>query len=66
MPDAPEVEEEKAQDITADKASTDGAAGNETAVSVQGGRRRGRRKVTKKKTVKDEDGYLGIPLYLAP
>ena len=28
-------------------------------VSVSGGRRRGRRRVTKKKTIKDEEGYLG-------
>jgi len=30
----------------------------EPAVTVQGGRRRGRRQVKKKKTVKDEEGYL--------
>lgn len=28
-------------------------------VTVQGGRRRGRRQVMKKRTVKDEEGYLG-------
>lgn len=28
-------------------------------VTVQGGRRRGRRQVMKKKTIKDEEGYLG-------
>ena len=28
-------------------------------VTVSGGKRRGRRKVMKKKTYKDEDGYLG-------
>ena len=27
---------------------------------VNGGRRRGRRKVMKKKTIKDEEGYLGL------
>ena len=27
---------------------------------VNGGRRRGRRKVLKKKTIKDEEGYLGL------
>ena len=27
--------------------------------SVQGGRRRGKRQVMKKKTVKDDEGYLG-------
>jgi DNA polymerase delta subunit 3 len=30
-------------------------------VSSSGGRRRGRRKVMKKKTIKDEEGYLGEP-----
>jgi DNA polymerase delta subunit 3 len=29
-------------------------------VTVENGRRRGRRRVTKKKTVKDEEGYLGV------
>jgi DNA polymerase delta subunit 3 len=28
-------------------------------VTVQGGRRRGKRKIMKKKTVKDDEGYLG-------
>lgn len=28
-------------------------------VTVQGGRRRGKRQVMKKKTLKDEEGYLG-------
>lgn len=28
-------------------------------VTVQGGRRRGKRQVMKKRTVKDEEGYLG-------
>lgn len=28
-------------------------------VTIQGGRRRGKRKITKKKTVKDDEGYLG-------
>lgn len=31
----------------------------EEAIQVTGGRRRGRRKVMKKKTIKDEEGYLG-------
>ncbi len=35
----------------------------EPPVVVSGGRRRGRRKVMKKKTIKDEEGYLG-PLEL--
>lgn len=32
----------------------------EPSVVVSAGRRRGRRKVTKKKTIKDEEGYLGL------
>ena len=36
----------------------------EPPVVVTGGRRRGRRKVMKKKTIKDEEGYLGS-LYAA-
>lgn len=35
-------------------------------VSVQGGRRRGKRQVMKKKTVKDEEGYLGPCIMLGP
>ena len=41
-------------------------ASPEPAVTVSGGRRRGRRKVMKKKTIKDEEGYLGLyPLIMA-
>ena len=38
----------------------------ETTVSVSNGRRRGRRKVMKKKMIKDEEGYLGMfpPTYI--
>ena len=32
----------------------------EPSVVVSAGRRRGRRKVMKKKTIKDEEGYLGL------
>lgn len=32
----------------------------EYPVVVTGGRRRGRRKVMKKQTIKDEEGYLGM------
>ena len=32
----------------------------EPPVVVNGGRRRGRRNVLKKKTIKDEEGYLGL------
>lgn len=32
----------------------------EPSVVVSGGRRRGRRKIMKKKTIKDDEGYLGL------
>lgn len=35
-------------------------------VTVQGGRRRGKRKIMKKKTVKDDEGYLGENLESSP
>jgi DNA polymerase delta subunit 3 len=33
---------------------------SESAVTVQGGRRRGRRRVFKKTQVQDEDGFIGM------
>ncbi|KAF2658783.1 hypothetical protein K491DRAFT_766477 [Lophiostoma macrostomum CBS 122681] len=51
MADAPPPDTES-QEAAAKSPETD------APVTSQGGRRRGRRKVTKKKTVKDEDGYL--------
>lgn len=47
---AEEVEEEKASEETKEE---------EPVASTSNGRRRGRRRVMKKRTVKDEDGYLG-------
>ena len=38
---------------------------SEVPAAVPGGRRRGRRKVMKKKTMKDEEGYLGLYYDLA-
>ncbi len=35
-------------------------ASPEPVGTVSGSRRRGRRKVMKKKTIKDEEGYLGV------
>ena len=58
MPDAP-PEEKDSQDAALDKASTVKPAEAEATVTIQGGRRRGRRRVMKKKKVKDEEGYLG-------
>lgn len=39
---------------------TPASQSTEEAVQVTGGRRRGRRRVMKKKTIKDEEGYLGM------
>lgn len=36
----------------------------EETVTVTNGRRRGRRRIMKKKTVQDEEGYLGMFLFL--
>ncbi|KAL8666343.1 MAG: hypothetical protein Q9202_001614 [Teloschistes flavicans] len=45
-----------------------GEAEQEKPATVSGGRRRGRRKVMKKKTLRDEEGYLGwfFPLICGP
>ncbi|KAF1966083.1 hypothetical protein BU23DRAFT_560540 [Bimuria novae-zelandiae CBS 107.79] len=58
MPDAPTEEEKDSQDAPIDKEAPSKPAESEATVTVQGGRRRGRRRVMKKKKVKDEDGYL--------
>lgn len=55
MPDAaPSPEESKPIDEPPPK-----QAELKEEVTVKGGRRRGRRQVMKKKTVKDDEGYLG-------
>jgi len=59
MPDAPAQEETDTQDAPVDKQTPTKPAESEEAVKVTRGRRRGRRQVMKKKTAKDEDGYLG-------
>jgi DNA polymerase delta subunit 3 len=53
--DAGEVE----NDLTIDKPESQAPGEPKESVQVENGRRRGRRRVMKKKTVKDEDGYLG-------
>ncbi|KAF2121517.1 DNA polymerase subunit Cdc27 [Lophiotrema nucula] len=58
MPDAPSEEENDSQDAAIDKIPVPKPTQSESALTSQGGRRRGRRKVMKKKTVKDEEGYL--------
>jgi DNA polymerase delta subunit 3 len=60
MPDAPTEEEKDSQDAPIDKETSSQPAETEETITVQGGRRRGRRRVMKKKKIKDEDGYLGM------
>ena len=48
--DSPEAEPSKPEEPSME---------SEPTVTVSGGRRRGRRRVMKKKTIKDEEGYLG-------
>lgn len=60
MDDAPAETEEEPTSAPLDKQPQPQEIDEpEAAVTVTGGRRRGRRRVTKKKTVKDEEGYLG-------
>ena len=60
MDDAPAETEEEPTSAPLDKQPQPREIDEpEAAVTVTGGRRRGRRRVTKKKTVKDEEGYLG-------
>jgi len=60
MDDAPVETEEEPTSAPLDKQPQSREMDEpEAAVTVTGGRRRGRRRVTKKKTVKDEEGYLG-------
>lgn len=60
MLDAPAEEQEDSQDAPLDEEPSPKPAESETITTVQGGRRRGRRRVMQKKKVKDEDGYLGM------
>ena len=55
--DAPQIfqEIEPVDNFTSQKETSP-----EPPVVITGGRRRGRRKVIKKKTIKDEEGYLGL------
>ena len=57
MPDAPSVNDSQPEATTA--ATPDADLQGEPIVTIQNGRRRGRRRVTKKKKVKDDEGYLG-------
>jgi DNA polymerase delta subunit 3 len=59
MPDAPAVEEKQPEASQLEQTEAPKPDEPEPTVTVQNGRRRGRRRVMKKKTVKDEEGYLG-------
>jgi len=60
--EAMQVAEDPEKEVTKKEQSVEPE--KETAV-VSGGRRRGRRRVMKKKTVKDAEGYLGM-FFLLP
>ena len=62
----PAVEEEEGGEAIDKPAQKKEEEGEGEKVTVENGRRRGRRRVMKKKTVKDEDGYLGEPLSTPP
>lgn len=63
MDDAPPAAQPEVEDVSDDQAldsktkPTDEPS--EAAVTVADGRRRGRRRVMKKKRVRDEEGYMG-------
>jgi|SRR5690242_11293907 len=59
MPDAPASEEKLSQTEASEKPETPKEDEPEPTITVENGRRRGKRRVMKKKTVKDEEGYLG-------
>lgn len=61
----PAADEEKHDEGAIDKVESQPKDEPKDTVTVENGRRRGRRRVMKKKTVKDEDGYLGelVPLH---
>lgn len=59
MPDAPVTKEPPTESSQPEKPGTPKEEKPELTVTVQNGRRRGKRRVMKKKTVKDEEGYLG-------
>ena len=60
MTDAPPAEETQAEPSQPEKADVPEPEDDKPTVTVSDGRRRGKRRVMKKKKVKDEDGYLGM------
>jgi DNA polymerase delta subunit 3 len=71
MVDAPtntatEEASEDAENESDSKAEAQTKPEPEETITVSDGRRRGRRRVMKKKTVQDEEGYLGVFEYPKP
>jgi DNA polymerase delta subunit 3 len=65
MTDAPAAEETQTEASQPEKPDVPESDDNKPTVTVSNGRRRGKRRVMKKKKVKDEDGYLGMSTYPA-
>lgn len=63
MVDAPVEAESQPEETPVADADTPEPSQGEATVTVENGRRRGKRRVMKKKKVKDEDGYLGKPMH---
>lgn len=55
----PDADEEPREPTPVEQPPPSKPAELKEEVTIQGGRRRGKRQVMKKKTVKDEEGYLG-------
>jgi hypothetical protein len=62
----PDADEEPREPTPVEQLPPSKPAELKEEVTVQGGRRRGKRQVMKKKTVKDEEGYLGPCIQLRP
>jgi DNA polymerase subunit Cdc27 len=60
MPDAPETPDEPVTTQSPTRLETEKRPELKDDVVIQGGRRRGRRQIMKKKMVKDDEGYLGM------
>lgn len=57
---AEDVEEEADESMPINRAEVSAEQDEQPILTVSGGRRRGRRKVMRKRTTKDAEGYLGI------
>jgi hypothetical protein len=64
--DMPDADDEPREPTPVEQLPPSKPAELKEEVTVQGGRRRGKRQVMKKKTVKDEEGYLGPCIMLRP